>query len=397
MKILYINNYDTSFIQNQIVELKHIGNIKPLFIIHQSIWEMIRKGTYNKSKVLSKTQVESLDDKETKLISYFGLPKELLYFSHAYLIYRKISTHYSKTDFDVIHAMNGYPSGYAAYLLSKKWNIPYVITSHGMDLNRCFDDSQDIVDVKQFSSRVIKQYLKAIEKAFAFIGVSKSFSSLISKLTPNVKVNIIQNSYKHDIFKMQNKVETRKKLNIPLDKFVIIFVGNYIKLKRHIDIIRALGYITSEKLDLILIGGNGPELEVLNNEIQTNPSIHNISLNVNIQQKELVDLYNAADITIFPSLKDSFGISLVEAMACGCPAITTRTHGPQEIVDENETGFFVDFKSPEQIANYIKLFLEDRSLVEIMGNKAAISVKEKYSKKNHELLDLYKKATKAKL
>ncbi|MFA7057818.1 MAG: glycosyltransferase [Candidatus Cloacimonadales bacterium] len=393
MKVLYLNNYDTSFIQNQIIDLQKIGKIEAHFNIHLSYWVFFKYKKWDVKNVFSTTQHKSLTQQEKSLTLHCGLPKEFLMENEPFFIAKKLHRKFRKEKFDLIHAQNGFPSGMAAKLLSQKWGIPYIITSHGMDTNRCFTDSLEQANIRQFSPAVITKYREALMGADQVIGVSKAFAGLIKEVVPEANPIAIQNSYNSELFKLMDKDKVRKQLGISSQNLNLIFVGNLIKSKRHIDIVRALKIIDKKSVKLVLIG-SGEERVSVQNEIQKLDLASQVTLIPSLPQQDLANWYNASDIVIFPSLKDSFGLSLVEAMACGCPAITTRTYGPIEIVQEAENGLFVDFKSPEQIADKVNYFMANPHLINSIGKRAAESVLQRYANKNQELLELYKRVIK---
>jgi glycosyltransferase involved in cell wall biosynthesis len=79
-----------------------------------------------------------------------------------------------------------------------------------------------------------------------------------------------------------------------------------------------------------------------------------------VPEEDLVALYNLADLLIFPSFFESFGIPLVEAMACGCPVITSKTGAPPEIT--GGAALLVDPYKPDEIAEEIRKVLSDETL-----------------------------------
>lgn len=87
-----------------------------------------------------------------------------------------------------------------------------------------------------------------------------------------------------------------------------------------------------------------------------------------ISQVELPDHYHAADMLINPSLSEAFGMSLVEAGACGLPVIGTRVGGMTEIIEDGVTGIVVEPDSPETLANAIASLLADKEKRNRMGN-----------------------------
>jgi len=197
MKILYLNNYDTSFIQNQIIDLKNIGNIEAHFNIHLSYWNLLRHHKGNPKNVISNTQQESLSKSEKSVILHWGLPKNYLLEYEPWFVAQKLARRFRKGDFDLIHAQNGFPSGYVAMLLAKKWDIPYMITSHGMDTYKCLPNSFELGQSYPFSKKIVTYFKKALSNAHCVAGVSQDFAEFMRGIFPEVNIIATPNSYNY--------------------------------------------------------------------------------------------------------------------------------------------------------------------------------------------------------
>lgn len=79
---------------------------------------------------------------------------------------------------------------------------------------------------------------------------------------------------------------------------------------------------------------------------------------------DLVGLYNAASVFVYPSLYEGFGLPVLEAMACGCPVVTSNTSSLPEVV--GEAGIMVDPYDVQQLADAIQKVLEDQALAQNM-------------------------------
>jgi len=99
-----------------------------------------------------------------------------------------------------------------------------------------------------------------------------------------------------------------------------------------------------------------PELEV----IRKLGLFDRVSMPGWIPHADLAAVYSLADLFVFPSLFEGFGIPLIEAMACGCPIVTARTGSPPEVVDG--AARLVDPLDVEDIANGITEVLENEEL-----------------------------------
>jgi len=86
-------------------------------------------------------------------------------------------------------------------------------------------------------------------------------------------------------------------------------------------------------------------------------------------RETLREQYRNADVSINPSLSESFGITVAEAMACGTPVVATRVGGMVDIVRDGETGLLVPPASPEDLAGAIGRMLEDAPSMRAMGRR----------------------------
>lgn len=90
--------------------------------------------------------------------------------------------------------------------------------------------------------------------------------------------------------------------------------------------------------------------------------------------RDLVKLYQEADVFAMPSEYEGFGLSAMEAMACGTPVVTTDVQGFQEFVQDGETGILVEYGSPCQLAQAIRRLAEDETLrSSITANALAVA------------------------
>lgn len=93
-----------------------------------------------------------------------------------------------------------------------------------------------------------------------------------------------------------------------------------------------------------------------------------------LDEAELVKEYNRADIFLFPSRLEGFGLPVVEAMACGKPVVCTRASSLPELVDDGQGGFLCGLDDVEDFVGRIRLLAEDKELRAAMGryNRAKV-------------------------
>ena len=87
-----------------------------------------------------------------------------------------------------------------------------------------------------------------------------------------------------------------------------------------------------------------------------------------VSDEYLVKLYNAADLFVYPSLYEGFGLPPLEAMACGCPVITSNTSSLPEVV--GDAGIMIDPNDIDGLTESMHKILTDKELREEMSKKS---------------------------
>jgi L-malate glycosyltransferase len=88
----------------------------------------------------------------------------------------------------------------------------------------------------------------------------------------------------------------------------------------------------------------------------------------------------ASDIFVFPTEKEAFGISLIEAMACGLPVIATPTGGIKDIVVDGQNGLLVEAGSFQQLSDAIHRLITDAQLAGMLGRAARVTALTRYAR-----------------
>lgn len=216
----------------------------------------------------------------------------------------------------------------------------------------------------------------AIKKANKVITVSQNTKNDILKMfkvNPD-KIQVIYNGVGEEFEKKENQeLEFLcEKFNIPKNKKIIMYVGN---LKPHKNLERLLeAYSKIQDIDstcLLLVGKAFSNYNVLE-EKEKNLKIDNRVIHTGIvSQEELVYLYNLADLFVFPSLYEGFGLPILEALACGTPVICSNTSSMPEVGGDVVT--YIDPMNIEQITQSIQQELHNGKKI---NEKVADWVKE---------------------
>lgn len=257
--------------------------------------------------------------------------------------------------YDVVHAHYVFPSGWLARLLKKIYRCRMIVTAHGGDVDRMPSKHRWIA----------LQCKKILYDADHIIAVSEALKAKLRKKF-NVDTNrttVLNMGVNRTIFKPGSQTKARAELNLPIDKKIILFVGNLIKakgLEELLDACQALK-ITYQ---CHLVGANKEPkfLEEL---------LHGKTIPVYIHQPtnqmEIAKWYRAADIFVLPSHLEGFGLAALEAMACRIPVVGTAVGGLRYLLDDN-AGLIVPAFDSTLLKAAIEEVLFDKSLANNLVN-----------------------------
>ena len=155
----------------------------------------------------------------------------------------------------------------------------------------------------------------------------------------------------------------RSKLGIKETEMVLVFVGRLLTSKGLVYLLKSMPIIlqnaSNVKLVMVGDGADRPQLEQLTRELNLQ---NNVIFTGMVPNEAVPGYLAAADIFVFPSLSEGFGIVVVEAMASGLPLVSTNVHGLPEIIENGQNGLLVEPKSPEQIAEKVLILAESDDL-----------------------------------
>lgn len=162
-------------------------------------------------------------------------------------------------------------------------------------------------------------------------------------------------------FKIKKKLKDKRNL--------IGYISRLSPEKGALNFAKAVPLISKEKGDLeFLIGGDGPLLDKIENELKNNGSCDKVELTGWIPHDELPDYLNELKLIILPSYTEGLPGIVQEGMACGTIVLATPVGAIPDVIKDGETGFILEDNSPECIAKNIIKALEHPNLVEIVKN-----------------------------
>lgn len=221
-----------------------------------------------------------------------------------------------------IHGLYNFMTYLICLFLGKR--VPIVVQSHGghpalISFNNIFHPLKRIYFLIKHVIQVA-----SFRKISYILVLNKNEKEILSMLLGPGKVEILPMGINFNLFKPMNKDEARKRLGLDLNKKYLLYVGRLLETKGLKYLLLGLKYALKEVPDLqLILIGEGPYKYELKKMSQILGIEKNISFKGLISHEKLPLYYNAADIFVFPSLGEGWGMAPLEALACGRPVIST--------------------------------------------------------------------------
>lgn len=273
---------------------------------------------------------------------------------------------------DVLHVHYAIPHAVCAILAKDMANsdIGIVTTLHGTDITVLGYDSS------------LKGAIKyGIEKSDVVTAVSHSLGQeTMDLISPNKDIETIYNFIDEQEYTKKDAGNLKELLGIKSHEKVVIHVSNFRKVKHVPDIVQSFKLIHEEVPSKLLLVGDGPEKHPIMESIK-GTSIENDVLFLG-KQENLSELYSIADLMLLLSEKESFGLVLLEAMACGVPCIGTNVGGIPEVITHGENGFIVELGDWKKVAEHGVEVLQNPSLHKKIVDRSLEVIRDRFSSKS---------------
>ncbi|MBN2087534.1 glycosyltransferase family 4 protein [Candidatus Peregrinibacteria bacterium] len=277
-----------------------------------------------------------------------------------------------KYDLLHIHLWNPGSCRYAFFAASHL-NIPIITTEH---------DPFELTGLK----RQIKK--NCLKKTAQTIVISQDNLRLLGEYyeVPKERLKLVHNGIELDRFLDSTKCD-----NLPVQsgEIVITCIAELHPRKGHKYLLRAFMKLQEEmpqiKTSLLLVG-EGPLENEFKEQYFEQKNIHFLGW-----RNDIPEILKSSDIFVLPSLKEAFGLVLVEAMASGVPVITTNTGGAVDIVQDGKTGYLVPPSNSEKITEAIRLILQNEEQKKDIIASALESAKQNFTadKMTDNTIDVY--------
>ncbi|MCU4713096.1 N-acetyl-alpha-D-glucosaminyl L-malate synthase BshA [Bacillus cereus] len=273
-----------------------------------------------------------------------------------------------RENLDILHVHYAIPHAICAYLAKQMIGerIKIVTTLHGTDITVLGSDPS-LNNLIRFG----------IEQSDVVTAVSHSLINETHELVkPSKEIQTVYNFIDERVYFKRNMSQLKKEYGISESEKVLIHISNFRKVKRVQDVVEAFAKIVKEVDAKLLLVGDGPEFCTIL-QIVKNLHIEDRVLFLG-KQDNVAELLAMSDLMLLLSEKESFGLVLLEAMACGVPCIGTRVGGIPEVIQHGETGYLCEVGDTTGVANQATQLLKDEELHRNMGERARESVYEQF-------------------
>lgn len=286
----------------------------------------------------------------------------------------------------VISTQDPFETGVAGWLIARKFKLPFQIQIHTDFLSPYFWKESLLNKIRVITGKFL------IKKADCIRVVSERIKNSLLKAKippsrPQPKITVLPIFV--DIEKIKNtpaNFDIHKKY--PQFSFIIMLASRLEKEKNinlAIEIIRKLTRVYP-KIGMIIVG-DGKERGSLKNLVIK----YNLQKNIIFEgwQNDLISYYKTANVFLSTSLYEGYGLTIIEALACGCPIVSSDVGIASEMISEGESGFICPVNDKKCFTRRIQEIMEIPSLKEKLSVTSKMLLSEKITSTKEEYLLKY--------
>jgi glycosyltransferase involved in cell wall biosynthesis len=219
---------------------------------------------------------------------------------------------------------------------------------------------------------------RVLRWADAFVAISSEVAmELVDHGVNPETIQMIPNSVDTRRFRpvsLYERQALRRKLSLPEQDRIVIFTGRLVSYKGLPLLLQVWRNIQRQhgQVRLLLIGSGGLDLHNCEAELKAYVSTNGLRDTIHFTGSvlEVEEYLQASDIFVFPTESEAFGISLIEAMACGLPVISTSVGGVKDILEHSKNGLVVEAGNFQQLYEALDTLITDTTLAASLGQAA---------------------------
>lgn len=288
--------------------------------------------------------------------------------------------------YDVMHA-NCWMSGMATLELRRMAGTPFAITFHALGKVRRLHQG-DAVRFPPLRLVVEDRLVREADRIIAECPQDRDDMVSLYGASEN-RITIVPCGFDPSEFRPENRRSARRRLGLDARERILLQLGRLVPRKGIETVVRAVGGLARRGLfaRLLVVGGESerpdpastPEIARLSS-IAVQEGVNDRVVFTGRRRREALRwYYAAADLFLTTPWYEPFGITPLEAMACGIPVVGARVGGIQYTVQDGRTGFLVPPHDSEAVAEKSRLLLEDKSLRRRLGRRALTRVRSRFT------------------
>lgn len=279
-----------------------------------------------------------------------------------------------KIPYKLMHA-NFFMSGMVALQVKHTLGIPFVITFHALGRVRrqCQKEADGFPDLR---FAIEEKLMREADRIIAECPQDRQDMETLYG-APSTSIDIVPCGFNPDEFRPVTP-DARQHLNLPRDDFIVLQLGRIVPRKGIDNVIRAVAILRKQykvPARLIVVGGNSeqpdpaatPELGRLMALAAELGIAHSVTFTGQRRRAQLRYYYSAANVFVTTPWYEPFGITPVEAMACGTPVVGTAVGGIKTTVVDGETGYLVPPDDPDALAERLAWLQRHPHVAQRMG------------------------------
>ena len=273
---------------------------------------------------------------------------------------------------DLLHVHYAIPHATSAWiaremLVKSRPDIKVLTTLHGTDITIVGQDP---------SFRPITKF--SIEKSDGLTAVSRYLQTetLTTFGCTACRIEVIPNFVDPNVYDRSRYTSILDE-QVTSDTRVLMHVSNFRPVKRVRDVVRIFARVAKEVPSVLVMVGDGPD------RVDAEAEVRELGIQEKVFFLGKIDavapLLSGADLFLLPSSSESFGLSALEALACGVPVVGSNAGGLPEVVRDNETGVLCEVGDIDGMSEAAVAILTDRDRWNAMSTLAASDARERFS------------------
>ena len=267
---------------------------------------------------------------------------------------------------DIIHAQHMFTAGRLAKYVAKKYKKPLIYTYHTL-----------IAEYSHYAgifSKLISKYLINMSRRFCnscdlIITPSNPMKEKLKGYGINTPIEVVMTGIDPLNYKRYGNELLKKKYKIPRDNKILLYLSRIAKEKNLDFLLNSFSKIEKKypKVHLFIVGG-GPEESWCRKRIKSLKISGKVTMTGMVPKSEANKFFGMADLFVFPSITETQGIVIAEAMASGTPPVAVGIMGPVDLIKDGKDGYLTKLDIDDFVGKTLDLLENDKKREEFAHN-----------------------------